>query len=91
MSGLVLALMLTGLLWAHGRYNGQWLARRAGRLLSDTLMGGFEIGHVQWHLRAVADLVVGTATPLDLTDVVIRDPRGTTVISARHVQARRSG
>ncbi|MBK8482260.1 MAG: hypothetical protein IPL40_14015 [Proteobacteria bacterium] len=86
--GLFLLIIVLGLtVWAYLRFNDEVLAARIGRLISAELKGKVTVRRVHWRLRALADLLLGTATPLLIEGARIDDPAGTRMIAATRVRA----
>src|SRR6185295_12132121 len=64
---------------------------RLGRLIEGALpanRGKLEIGGVTWRLRALADLVTDSPSPITLDGLRIVDPEGTVVLDVPHLEAR---
>lgn len=86
--GMLLATVVFGLtLWAYLRFNDEALARRVGRLISGEIQGRVTVRRIHWSLRALPDLLLGTATPIEIDGARIDDPAGTRMIAARRVRA----
>lgn len=79
--------LLVAILWANTTYNGYRLGRQVSALLSGRLTGRITVGRARWELRAVLDLLLGTATPVLLDQVRISGPDGREVINAPRVRA----
>jgi autotransporter translocation and assembly factor TamB len=64
---------------------------RLGRLIEGALppnAGKLSIGGVEWHLRALADLVTDAPSPISVDGLKIVDPEGTVVLDVPHLDAR---
>jgi hypothetical protein len=64
---------------------------RLGRLIESTLpvsAGKLSIGGVEWHLRALVDLVTDAPSPIVVDGLKIVDPEGTVVLDVPHLEAR---
>ncbi|HVZ74480.1 MAG TPA: translocation/assembly module TamB domain-containing protein [Polyangia bacterium] len=64
---------------------------RLGHLIEGALppnAGKMEIGGVEWHLRALVDLVTDAPSPISVDGLRIIDPEGTVVLDVPHLDAR---
>jgi hypothetical protein len=64
---------------------------RLGRLIEGALpknAGKMYIGGVEWHLRALVDLVTDAPSPIAVDGLKIVDPEGTVVLDVPHLEAR---
>ncbi|MDB4983702.1 MAG: hypothetical protein JWM82_4454, partial [Myxococcales bacterium] len=64
---------------------------RLGHLIEGALppnAGKLSIGGVEWHLRALVDLVTDVPSPIALDGLKIVDPEGTVVLDVPHLDAR---
>ena len=83
----VALLTVLGCGWAYFTQNDEALGRKLSRLISGEISGKIQIGRIHWGVRALADLALGTATPLEIGDVSIHDSAGRVVIAAKQVFA----
>jgi hypothetical protein len=64
---------------------------RLGHLIEGALppnAGKMSIGGVEWHLRALVDIVTDTPSPIAVDGLKIVDPEGTVVLDVPHLDAR---
>jgi TamB, inner membrane protein subunit of TAM complex len=64
---------------------------RLGHLIEGALppnAGKMQIGGVEWHLRALVDLVTDAPSPISVDGLKIIDPEGTVVLDVPHLDAR---
>ena len=64
---------------------------RLGKLIEGALppnQGKLMIGGVEWHLRALVDLVTDAPSPIAVDNLKIVDPEGTVVLDVPHLDAR---
>jgi autotransporter translocation and assembly factor TamB len=64
---------------------------RLGHLIEGALpanAGKLSIGGVEWHLRALLDLVTDVPSPIAVDGLKIVDPEGTVVLDVPHLEAR---
>jgi autotransporter translocation and assembly factor TamB len=64
---------------------------RLGKLIEGALppnAGKLSIGGVEWHLRALVDLVTDAPSPIAVDGLKIVDPEGTVVLDVPHLDAR---
>ncbi|HTA19924.1 MAG TPA: hypothetical protein VK989_11560, partial [Polyangia bacterium] len=64
---------------------------RLGKLIEGALppnAGKMQIGGVEWHLRALVDLVTDAPSPISVDGLKIIDPEGTVVLDVPHLDAR---
>jgi autotransporter translocation and assembly factor TamB len=64
---------------------------RLGKLIEGLLppnAGKLSIGGVEWHLRALVDLVTDAPSPIAVDGLKIVDPEGTVVLDVPHLDAR---
>lgn len=74
--------------WAYLTQNDEALALRISRLLSKELKGQIKVRRIHWGARALADLALGTATPVEIEGVTILAPNGGKVISVERLSAK---
>jgi translocation-and-assembly-module (TAM) inner membrane subunit TamB-like protein len=64
---------------------------RLGKLIEGALppnAGKLQLGGVEWHLRALVDLVTDAPSPISVDGLKIIDPEGTVVLDVPHLDAR---
>jgi hypothetical protein len=64
---------------------------RLGKLIEGALppnAGKLMIGGVEWHLRALVDIVTDAPSPISVDNLKIVDPEGTVVLDVPHLDAR---
>jgi autotransporter translocation and assembly factor TamB len=64
---------------------------RLGKLIEGALppnAGKLMIGGVEWHLRALVDIVTDAPSPISVDNLKIIDPEGTVVLDVPHLDAR---
>ncbi len=64
---------------------------RLGKLIEGALppnAGKLMIGGVEWHLRALVDIITDTPSPIAVDNLKIIDPEGTVVLDVPHLDAR---
>jgi autotransporter translocation and assembly factor TamB len=64
---------------------------RLGKLIEGALpanAGKMQIGGVEWHLRALVDIITDAPSPIAVDGLKIIDPEGTVVLDVPHLDAR---
>ncbi|MBW2731645.1 MAG: translocation/assembly module TamB domain-containing protein [Deltaproteobacteria bacterium] len=74
--------------WAYLTQNDEALGQRVSKLLTKELKGTITVRRIHWRVRALADLALGTATPVEMEGVRILAPNGGEVISVDRVGAK---
>lgn len=82
------SLTFSALLWAYVRYNGENLAELISSSISKEIKGTISVKRINWKIRAIADLALGTASPIEIDQVSVLDPYGKEVISLEKINAK---
>jgi hypothetical protein len=85
---LISLLTTSVIVWAYFNYNDEQLAKLLNEQISKQIRGTFKVRRVHWGARAIADLALGTASPVLIEDAEIKDPSGATIIKAARVRAK---
>lgn len=85
----LVALVSTVGYWALHRWlNDERIARLVTNLSSAQIAGELRYGSIHWSPRAIVDLAMGTAHPIEVKDFAIVDPTGRVVVSVPLLRAK---
>jgi autotransporter translocation and assembly factor TamB len=88
--GLSLLAAITAAAFTYGyyNYNDEALARTLSRVLSKEVKGRIEVRKVHWGARAIADMALGTASPVAIDGAAIFDSTGREIIYVEKIRAK---
>ncbi len=82
------AVTAAAFLYAYFNFNDEELARTLSRAISKALQGRLEVRKVHWGARAIADMALGTASPVTIDGATFYDSTGREIIYVETIHAK---